>query len=114
MKCSVPNCKAQALIDDECCYFHSQNPEVQAKVQQGRINGGKRIKSKGKFEAPKTLEDAQRMLAWVMTQYANKKMSRIEASSLTRMIALFQKGCELTELNDKLTRIEEERSHECH
>ena len=44
MNCKKPNCKANALKDDDFCFFHSQKPTIKTKRELAQSRGGSKAK----------------------------------------------------------------------
>ena len=62
MNCKKPNCKANALKDDDLCFFHSQKPEIVAKRVLAQSRGGSKTRIQKAPVSISSLEDIQAVL----------------------------------------------------
>jgi hypothetical protein len=59
VKCKKPGCKANALKDDDFCFFHSQKPNIIAKRVLAQSRGGRKTQIHRDPVSIESLDDIQ-------------------------------------------------------
>jgi hypothetical protein len=102
--CNLPSgCKAQALRNgDGRCWFHSELPEVITARAQGRSRGG----STKRTRVPRTLSDLRDVLSQALARATSDPDKPPDLRVVSRLGQTLTRLYELTELEDKLKRLE--------
>ena len=89
MNCNKPDCKANALKNDEFCFFHSLKPEIVAKRALAQSKGGRKTKISNEPITIESLEDIQTTLLETLNEIrCSSKDSTVSKSRAIAYICL--------------------------
>jgi hypothetical protein len=108
LKCKKRGCKADALKDDDFCFFHSQKPDIIVKRALAQSRGGRKPKIHKEPVAINSLKDIQVVLVEALneTRYSGTENTAAKSRTIAYICLILANVQDRIDLEKRVEAIE--------